>query len=135
MALVGTYIAGLVAFLVIDAIWLTLVMRSLFERHVGPLLSDNLIWQAAGGFYALYVAGILYFASVPALRAEAPGLAALNGAILGFLAYGTYEATNMSTLKGWSWSMVIIDTSWGMALTAFTAVVCFYAGRALGVSP
>jgi uncharacterized membrane protein len=56
-------------------------------------------------------------------------VAALNGAIIGFLAYGTYEATNLATLKGWSYEMLVVDVAWGMTLTAMTAVVGFLAYR------
>ena len=73
----------------------------------------------------LYVAGILYFAVAPAVSAETWRVAALNGAIIGFLAYGTYEATNLATLRGWSYEMLIVDVAWGMSLTAMTAVVGF----------
>jgi uncharacterized membrane protein len=45
------------------------------------------------------------------------------------LAYGTYEATNMATLRGWSWQMVVVDTGWGMLLTAVAATVGFQVGR------
>ena len=133
MSLILVYLASLVAFLGIDALWLSKVMRPLFERHVGALLRDEVQFAAAGGFYALYVAGILHFATLPGLRGDGVGAALLNGAILGFLAYGTYEATNMSTLKGWTWGMVATDVAWGMALTALTACVGYYAGAALGL--
>ena len=29
------------------------------------------------------------------------------------MAYGTYEFTNLATLKGWHWQMVVVDVSWG----------------------
>ncbi|WP_112321782.1 DUF2177 family protein [Oceanibium sediminis] len=133
MSLVGTYLGALIAFLVIDAVWLTLVMKPLFDRHVGAMLRENILISAAAGFYVLYVVGILYFCTLPALRDGAMWQAALNGAILGFLAYGTYEFTNMTTLKGWQWSMVATDTAWGMALTGATAVIGVLIGRALGL--
>ncbi|MEM7615259.1 MAG: DUF2177 family protein [Pseudomonadota bacterium] len=131
MTNVWIYLGSLAAFLAIDAVWLTTVMRPLFERHVGALLRPEIQLGAAAGFYLIYIVGIMYFCTLPALREGGLGLAALNGAILGFLAYGTYEFTNMTTLKGWTWSMVISDTAWGMALTATTAVVGYLIGRAL----
>jgi uncharacterized membrane protein len=85
--------------------------------------------SAAVGFYVLYVVGILYFAVAPAVSAETWRVAALNGAIIGFLAYGTYESTNLATLKGWSYEMLVVDVAWGMMLTAMTAVVGFLAYR------
>ncbi|NNU79757.1 DUF2177 family protein [Halovulum dunhuangense] len=133
MAYVGTYLVGLLVFLAIDAVWLTNVMRPLFERHVGAMLRPDVNYAAAAGFYLLYIVGVLYFCSLPGLREGAVELAFLNGALLGFLAFGTYEFTNMSTLKGWSWSIVAIDTGWGMTLTGVTAVAAMLAGRWLGL--
>ena len=43
------------------------------------------------------------------------------------MAYGTYEFTSMSILKGWSWQMVALDTTWGAVLTGVSA----WAGVAL----
>lgn len=68
--------------------------------------------------YAFYVAGAVWLVSLPALHHGSVPEAALNGAILGALAYGTYEFTNMSTLRGWDWTMVATDTAWGTILTA-----------------
>ena len=63
------------------------------------------------------------------MSAETWRVAALNGAMIGFLAYGTYEATNLATLKGWSYEMLVVDVAWGMTLTTLTAVVGFLAYR------
>lgn len=133
MSIIGVYLIGLVAFLAIDAVWLTAVMRPLFERNVGELLREQMVWGAAAGFYVIYVAGIIYFCTMPGLRADSVALAGGHGLLLGFLAYGTYEFTNMTTLKGWDWSMVVTDTAWGMALTGTTAVITLFAARGLGM--
>lgn len=132
MVWIGTYIASLAAFLVIDAIWLTLVMKPLFDRHIGHMLRDQIALAPAAGFYLLYVVGVLYFCTAPALKDGAVMLAVVNGAILGFMAYGTYEFTSMTTLKGWAWPMVITDIAWGMFLTAGVAAIGFLVARVLG---
>ncbi|MHA3977934.1 DUF2177 family protein [Halovulum sp. GXIMD14794] len=134
MAYLWIYLAMLVAFLAVDAVWLTQVMRPLFERHVGDLLREDILLSAAAGFYLAYVVGILWFCVLPGLREDAVLTAVGRGLALGFLAYGTYEFTNMTTLKGWSWSMVAVDTAWGMVLTGGTAAVGVWVGRAVGVS-
>jgi uncharacterized membrane protein len=125
----ASYMAALVVFLAIDVVWISAVMRPIFERNVGALLLETPRIGAAAGFYALYVAGIVYVAVAPAVNSGIWHLAALNGAIIGFLAYGTYEATNLATLKGWSYQMLAIDVAWGTALTALTAVVGFLVYR------
>jgi uncharacterized membrane protein len=132
MPYAASYIAALVFFLAIDIIWIKTVMRPTFERNVGALLLETPRMSAAAGFHALYVAGIIYFAVAPAVSAETWRVAALNGAMIGFLAYGTYEATNLATLKGWSYEMLVVDVAWGMTLTTLTAVVGFLAYHWVG---
>lgn len=123
------YIAAFATFLIIDAIWISAVMRPIFERNLGDFLLETPRLEAAAIFYAFYIAGVLYFAVSPALSTGSLRVALLNGAILGFLAYGTYEATNMATLKGWTYMMVAIDVAWGMTLTALSAVMAFLCVR------
>ena len=129
MTLAMIYVATLIPFLVIDAIVIRMVMLPLFQRNVGALLAEETRLDVALGFYLFYVAGIVYFAVNPALAAGDMRMALQNGAILGLLAYGTYEMTNMATLRGWSWTMVISDMTWGMVLTAVTAAIGYTIAR------
>ena len=126
MTLIGLYLVTLVVFLAIDVIWLKAVALPLFERHIGGIMREKPDLTVAGLFYAVYVAGAVYFAAAPGLDAGSPGLALLNGFILGLLAYGTYETTNMATLRGWAWPMVISDTLWGGVLTGVSAAIAVW---------
>jgi uncharacterized membrane protein len=119
------HLATLVVFLPFDALWIALVMKPLFLHHVGDLLADQMHVAAALGFYASYVAGIIYFAAWPAWRGDSWRSAAINGGILGLCTYGTYEVTNMATLRGWSWKLVVTDVAWGALLTGVSAAVGF----------
>ena len=129
VGLIGVYLAALAAFLVIDAIAIKFFVFPLFSKHIGDLFRDDMQLGVALGFYVFYVAGILYFAVLPGIAEQSLGRAVLNGALLGFLAYGTYEATNMATLQGWSWQMVVADVTWGTVLTGAVAAVGWFAGR------
>ncbi|MDD9741963.1 MAG: DUF2177 family protein [Marinovum algicola] len=131
MQILILYFATALVFLGLDVIGLRLLIRPVFERHVGDLLVDGFRLVPALVFYLFYVAGLIWFVSLPALRAEAPAQAALGGAFLGALAYGTYEFTNLATLKGWSWSMLLTDLSWGIFLTGFAAWAGLMITRAL----
>ena len=55
----------------------------------------------------------LWFAGWPALRDGTPSTALVNGAILGFVAYGTYELTSWTVMRQWHPSMVAVDMAWG----------------------
>ncbi len=136
MTLGSLYLATFAVFLVLDALMLTTVMKPLFDRHIGELMLEDPKFSVAGAFYVVYVGGILWFAGWPALAPDGGGwrAAALNGAILGVLAYGTYEFVNMATLKGWSWQTVAFDTIWGGVLTAVSAAGGVAIVQALGLA-
>jgi uncharacterized membrane protein len=59
----------------------------------------------------------------------------LAGAALGVLAYGTYDITNLSTLRGFPVSVALVDLAWGTVLTAVSAAGGLYiATRWFGVA-
>jgi uncharacterized membrane protein len=113
------YAATAAVFLILDGIMLTFVMKPLFTRHIGPLLIEPIRYVPAGLFYAAYVAGLLYLVSLPALKTGAPIL--IPAAIIGAMAYGTYEFTSYAILRDWHPAMVATDFLWGTFLTAFSA--------------
>lgn len=121
MQLIVLYTSTLLVFLLLDAVMLTRVLRPIFETYVSDLLATDLRIGPALVFYLFYIAGVLYFVSLPALREGAPLSALIGGALLGAMAYGTYEFTNYATLEGWHWRMVAVDLTWGTVLTAVSA--------------
>ncbi|HSG36996.1 MAG TPA: DUF2177 family protein [Paracoccaceae bacterium] len=121
MELAAVYTLTVVVFLALDAIMLKFVMRPLFSEHIGDWLLDDVRLLPAVGFYLFYVAGIVWFVSMPALKSGVTSHALFAGAFLGAIAYGTYEFTNYATLKNWSPSMVAVDVIWGTVLTGLSA--------------
>lgn len=111
----------LILFLAIDVVGISTLIRPVFERHVGDIMADPLRLGPAAGFYAAYIVGVLYFASIPAITKDSPITALISGALFGLMCYGTYEFTNLATLRGWSWQQVALDTVWGGALTGVSA--------------
>lgn len=119
MQIATLYALTTLIFLVLDAAMLTLHMQPLFKRHIGHLLLEDIRMGPAMAFYLAYVAGLLYLVSLPALKTGAAVL--LPAAVLGALAYGTYEFTSYAIMKDWSPVMVATDVIWGTVLTAFSA--------------
>jgi uncharacterized membrane protein len=119
MQLTTLYLSTAVVFLILDGIMLTLVMKPLFTRHIGALMVEPIRYVPAGLFYAAYVAGLLYLVSWPALKTGAPIW--VPAAIIGAMAYGTYEFTSYAIMRDWHWQMVATDFLWGTVLTAFSA--------------
>ncbi len=131
MIFLTLFVATSLIFLVMDAVMLTAVLRPLFDRHLGQGLLDDLRIAPAILFYLLYMGGVMWFVSVPALREDAPSAALLNGAVLGLLAYGTYELTSYTVMRDWHPSMVAIDMTWGAVLTGVSAWGGVLVARAL----
>ncbi len=132
MQILMLYLATAIIFLIADIIGLRLLVKPVFERHVGHLFADPFRMLPAGIFYLGYIAGLMWFVSVPALRAGDPMAALIGGVLLGLLAYGTYEFTNYATLRDWTFEQVVIDGLWGGFLTGFSAWAGVMVVRAFG---
>ncbi len=130
MSIVGLYLITGILFLVIDAIGLTLLLRPLFERHIGDLLVPGFRLLPAALFYLFYIGVLVGLVSAPALGGEVSyGVVFFKAALIGAVAYGTYEFTNLATLKPWHWSMVVVDMTWGTLVTAATVTGGLYLTR------
>ena len=117
MSIIILTLATGVIFLAADAVMLSKFMGPLFRQHLGDGLLDGLRIQAALSFYLIYLFGMVWFAGLPGLR-DGLSVAALNGAILGLVAYGTYELTSWAVMRDWHPSMVAADMAWGAVVTA-----------------
>lgn len=125
------YIITLAVFFVIDMIWLGVVAKGFYSRHLGSFMSPQVNWIAAMLFYLLFIVGLLVFAVRPALVAEAPLNALFHGALLGLIAYATYDLTNLATLKDWPLIVTVIDLIWGTVLGGIVSYVSVLLGRSL----
>ncbi len=130
MSLALLYLSTAAIFLVLDALMLTLVMRPLFERHLGDQLAQNLRLVPAVVFYLSYIAGLVFLVSLPALKSGSSVI--LPALILGAMAYGTYEFTSYAVMRDWHWTMVATDLTWGAVLTAVSAWGGLWIARAVG---
>ena len=114
-----------VIFLGLDAVMLKFHMQPLFQRFLGDQLLTDIRFVPAMLFYLAYVAGLIYLVSYPALKTGSAIV--IPAAIIGAMAYGTYEFTSYAIMKSWSPLLVMNDVAWGTVLTAFSA----WAGVAL----
>lgn len=117
----------------LDAIWLTTMTTRLYRRQLPGLLLDTPNLVPAVGFYLLYAIGVLVLVVRPALAGDWDLMRVLGaGALLGLVAYGTYDLTNQATLRGWSTLVTVVDMTWGAALTAVVATLAVAAARRFG---
>ena len=123
-------ISVLVTMGILDAIWLTTMTARLYRREMPELLLATPMWPPAILFYLLYAVGVLVLVVLPALERDYALLrVAGTGALLGLVAYGTYDLTNHATLRGWSPVVTVVDLAWGTTLTAVVATVAVIIAR------
>ncbi len=111
---------------VIDFFWLTVVANKFYKSQIGSLLLEKPNMGAAILFYIIYVVGVVVFVLSPALEKNSWQHAAIYGALFGFVAYATYDLTNLATLKGFTTKLVVVDLIWGAVLTAIVATVSYW---------
>jgi uncharacterized membrane protein len=133
--LLGLYAACTVAFFAMDFIWLSTAVPRLYQPALGSLLKPKPDVGVAAAFYLVYLVGLIALAVLPGVREGAVMGALWRGALFGFVAYATYDLTNLSTLANWPVNITIIDMIWGTVLNSVVSVVGFYAGMWLGLGP
>ena len=119
------YVIATAIFLACDLVWLGLVARGFYQRHLGYLMRNPVNWAAALVFYLLFVVGLLIFAIKPALEAQNPLRALLYGALFGFFTYATYDLTNLATVRDWPLIVTVADLSWGVVLCSIVACATY----------
>ena len=118
-----TYLSVTTIFLFIDIIWLSQSFSYIYQPNIGELLRENIIIFPAILFYIIYPLGATILVALPSLEKVLLKTIFINGFVLGFIAYGTYNLTNMATLEGWSAKVVIIDMIWGGFLTGVSVLL------------
>ena len=126
-----SYLTTTVIFLLIDIVWLSQAVPYFYQPNIGDLLREDPIILIAALFYLIYPIGVNILIVIPALEGRFIKKVFFNGFIFGFVAYGTYNLTNMATLTGWSIHVVLVDMLWGGILTASSATFAVYYTRKL----
>ncbi len=124
--LIISYLLTAAVFFAIDMLWLGVIAKNLYRKWLGDFLSDTVNWRAAIIFYLLFIAGIFYFAILPAAEKNSLAKAMISGAFFGFIAYATYDLTNLATLKNWPLPIVFIDMAWGAVLTGLVSTAGYF---------
>jgi uncharacterized membrane protein len=112
--------------LIVDGIWLGLIVKPFYRERIGHLMSPTVTWWAVMLFYFIYAFGILVLVVRPG--ASVGGVFAI-GALLGLVAYGTYDLTNQAVMRAWPLTVTVIDILWGSMLTAVAALVGYLVSR------
>lgn len=116
-------------FLILDFIWLSYSVKNFYRPQLGSLLNDTPVLWAAILFYLVYVFGLSVLILQPAISNNSFSLAFWTGVVFGFVAYGTYNLTNMATIKNWSPYVVFVDMIWGGLLTGSSCAIGMFISK------
>jgi uncharacterized membrane protein len=124
---------ALAALLVLDGLWLGVVMKDFYRRHLAHLarMADggfDPIWPVAALVYPVLAGGL---AVLVLARARTPMEALALGAFFGAVSFAVYDLTNHATLRDWPATMTVVDIAWG-ALSC--GVAAWIAATAVGVA-
>lgn len=125
------YLTAALAFSAIDFVWLGTVAKGIYADRIGHLLADSPNKVAAVLFYAIFVAGLVFFVIRPALERGSWSYALLAGAFFGLVTYATWDLTNLAVLEGFPVSIVPIDMAWGTFLAASVSLTTYLVVQAL----
>lgn len=121
---ITAYLSSLLAMLPLDGIWLGLTMKRFYGPRIGHLLADSAKLGPAAVFYLIYILGVTLLVVIPSVQQQVARKKVLwTGALLGLMAYGTYDLTNQATLKDWPVFVTVVDLMWGALLTAVVSLI------------
>ncbi|SDP69764.1 DUF2177 family protein [Phyllobacterium sp. OV277] len=121
------YISTAIVFFIFDFIWLSTMATNFYRARIPDIIATDVNYVAGLLFYLIFVAGIVIFAVGPALESGRLITASMYGALLGFIAYGTYDLTNQATLKQWSTAVTVVDMAWGTMASSAAASLSYLA--------
>lgn len=127
------YFIALPVFLAIDAVWLTLIAKNFYAKHIGYLMAKTPNLLAALVFYLIFISGLVFFVITPALDKKMLMYALFAGAFFGLVSYATYDLTNLATIKDWPVLVTIVDLIWGIFVSATVSVATYFLALKFGI--
>jgi uncharacterized membrane protein len=121
---------------VLDFIWLTTTGDTLYRPAMGGMMRAKPDMVPAVIFYVLYVFGLTYLVTWPALFGGSGPVSlvglAIKAGLFGLVAYGTYNLTGLAAINGWPLKVSLIDMAWGTLVTLITASASAFLLKAMG---
>lgn len=119
--LAAAWVATAVVMVALDLLWLGVLARTMYQQDIGHLMAARPNLLAGVAFYVLYVTGLVVFVVAPRELDRGWGPTVALGALFGLVAYGTYDLTNLATLREWPLRLSLVDMAWGALLSAAAA--------------
>jgi uncharacterized membrane protein len=117
------YVVALVVLVALDALWLGWLARDFYRREMAEVMAASPRLAPAAVFYLLYPLGLVFLGLMPWPRntLRAAGWCAA----VGVFAYGTYDLTNLSVMRGWSVELSLVDSVWGTFASALAGSIAY----------
>lgn len=118
---IAAYAGTATVMVALDLLWLGVIAKPLYQQGIGHLMADQPLVPVAVLFYLLYAAGMVLFAVAPQGPPRGWTETLVMAALFGFIAYATYDLTNLATLKGWPWGLSVLNMASGTVVSTAAA--------------
>jgi uncharacterized membrane protein len=125
LAYVVAWVVAAIAFPALDALWFSWSVSRFYKPIIGEIMRPKFSLAPAIAFYVIYASAIVYFGVRIGLQDASLASAALNGALLGFFAYATFDLSNQAILRVWSTKLSVVDMAWGTVATATASAIAY----------
>lgn len=120
------YLAALLVMGVLDALWLGVLARDFYRQEIGAQMVEQVRWLPAALFYFGYPAALVALALWPLGQPRSHQIA--RAALVGLVAYGVYDASNLATLRFWTVKLAVVDTAWGVFASTLAGAAAAWVG-------
>lgn len=125
---------AIVAFIILDLLWLSVVGRTLYFTHMSYLAevqNNRIVFNLPVGLavQAIIGLGLAVFISLGLLVDNSLSTSLCIGAFAGFVMYSAYDLTNLSFVRGYPAFIAMVDIAWGTVQGLASGVCVFYLTR------
>lgn len=124
------YLAALLVMGLLDALWLGVLARDFYRQEMGAQMAEQIRWVPALLFYVGYPAALVALALFPA--GQPFGQQVLRAALVGLVAYGVYDLTNLATLRHWPLRLALADVAWGTFASTLAGAAAAWVAQRFG---
>lgn len=124
MQFILLYGIGLVVFSLLDVAWVRYTARLLYRSYAGHLMGTVRVAPLVL-FYLVFVLGLTFFATNPAVTAQSVWYAGVLGGLYGLVIYVSKNLESMASLRDWPVGLALADVVWGVIASAMTGLVTY----------
>ncbi len=106
----------------LDIIWLSFATPRFYAPMMDDLLRHDMQFAPAIAFYVMFAFALSRFAIQKNFGAPLMQTG-LDGALMGLVAYGTYNLTGLAVISQWNAQLALIDTTWGVFVSAAASLL------------